>query len=158
MSAFLQKAKDSLHIRDVYLRDLRSACFDGFDPKYADDLDSLEVQTMHFVRRSEVVQLDSQESLLFRVFILLGTRWVDPRVSSEEHSTQAMIEAEFVAEYAMSEQLEKDCLDEFALRNASYHVWPYWRELLMSQCTRMHLPRLVMPTTQVAQNSEGSES
>ena len=69
-----------------------------------------------------------------------------------------MIEAEFVAEYAMGEQLEKDCLDEFALRNASYHVWPYWRELLMSQCTRMHLPRLVMPTTQVAQNSEGSES
>jgi hypothetical protein len=52
----------------------------------------------------------------------------------------------------MSAKLKKDCLNEFALRNASYHVWPYWRELLMSQCARMHLPRLVMPTMQVAQN------
>lgn len=153
MGSLLQQAINNLNIRDVYLRDLRCGCFNGFDPKYAEKLDSLEVQTMHIVRRTEVVQLDSQESLLFRVFILFGTRWVDPQVDTEEHATQAMIEAEFVAEYAMSAKLEKDCLNEFALRNASYHVWPYWRELLMSQCGRMHLPRLVMPTTQVAQNS-----
>lgn len=153
MGSLLQQAIDNLNIGDVYLRDLRCGCFNGFDPKYAESLDSLEVQTMHIVRRTEVVQLDSQESLLFRVFILFGARWVDPQADTEEHATQAMIEAEFVAEYAMSADLDKDCLNEFALRYASYHVWPYWRELLMNQCGRMHLPRLVMPTTQVAQNS-----
>ncbi len=153
MSSLLQQAIDNLQIHDVYLRDMRSGCFDGFDPKYAENLDCLEVQTMHVVRRTEVIQLDAQESLLFRVFILFGTRWVTPQANTEEPVPQAMIEAEFVAEYAMRAQLEQDCLNEFALRNASYHVWPYWRELLMSQCGRMHLPRLVMPTVQVAQNS-----
>lgn len=157
MSSLLQQAIDNLNIRDVYLRDMHCGCFDEFDPKYAENLDCLEVQTMHVVRRTEVAQLDSQESLLFRVFILFGTRWVAHQADAEEPAPQALIEAEFVAEYAMSAELEQDCLNEFALRNASYHVWPYWRELLMSQCARMHLPRLVMPTMQVAQNGVKSQ-
>lgn len=61
-----------------------------------------------------------------------------------------------VAEYRMSEDPGKESLKEFALRNASYHIWPYWREYLMGQCLRMNLPKVILPAVQFAQN-RGSE-
>jgi hypothetical protein len=64
---------------------------------------------------------------------------------------RAVISGLMVAEYDMREDPGEDALKEFALRNASYHVWPYWRELLASQCQRMNLPKLVLPAVQFAQ-------
>ena len=64
-----------------------------------------------------------------------------------------MIEAEFIAEYQMTDTtLEQSCIDEFSLKNVSYHIWPYWRELLGNQCARMYLPKLILPTVQLAHN------
>lgn len=105
----------------------------------------------HLINRSEKVELGSEEHLL-RVFVELGARWVDKSDSGENSSVQAYVEANFVAEYKMKNDLGQECIDEFALRNVSYHIWPYWRELLMSQCVRMHLPKLVLPALQLAHN------
>lgn len=151
ISADLQKAIDSLHIQDVYVRDQIASCYGDFDPKYAADMDRLVVQQMHLVNQSNVVELDNVTRLL-RVFVRLGARWVDPEEKNEELSVRAVIEAEFIAEYQITEELEQACLDEFSLVNASYHIWPYWRELLSNQCARMHLPRLILPTMQLAHN------
>jgi len=30
-------------------------------------------------------------------------------------------------------------------RTASFHIWPFWREFVISQCNRMNLPRAVLP-------------
>lgn len=161
ISAELQRAIDSLAIQDVYVREQLASCFGDFDPKYAVDMERLVVQQMHLVRNSNVVEVNDEIELL-RVFVRLGARWVDSAEKDEELSVRAVIEAEFVAEYKMSEKLEQVCIDEFCLKNASYHVWPYWRELLSNQCARMHLPRLILPTIQLAHNRhqqrEGSES
>lgn len=154
MNANLQKAIDTLHIQDVYLRDLKAGSADGFDPKYAAEIETLQVQTMHAIKEAQVVEQDQENVRLLRVFVALGVRWVDTGVTDEETSVRALIEAEFVAEYAMDELLEKGCIDAFALRNVSYHVWPYWRELLMSQCWRMRLPRLMLPAVQFAHNRD----
>lgn len=151
ISAELQKAIDSLQIQDVYLRDQIAGCLGDFDPKYAEDMDRLVVQQMHLVKQANVVALDD-ESRLLRVFIRLGARWVDPEEEDEDLSVRAVIEAEFVSEYEMAEMLESASIDEFSLKSASYHVWPYWRELLSSQCARMQLPKLVLPTIQLAHN------
>lgn len=151
ISADLQKAIDSLHIKDVYVRDQVASCVGDFDPKYSAEMERLVVQQMHLVNQAQVVELDDKTRLL-RVFIRLGTRWVDPDEENEELSVRALIEAEFIAEYQMTETLEQACIDEFSLKNTSYHVWPYWRELLSSQCSRMHLPRLILPTVQLAHN------
>ncbi|HEC06257.1 MAG TPA: preprotein translocase subunit SecB [Thiolapillus brandeum] len=160
-SAELQQAIDSLKIRDVYLRGLDARCLGDFDPKYAPDLTELTIQQMHLVNQSQVVEIEGDRQLL-RVFVRLGVRWMDSKDSSEEESIRALIEAEFITEYEMTKDLEKAAIDEFSLKNASYHVWPYWRELLSSQCSRMHLPRLILPTVQLAHNRhqkvEGSES
>jgi len=151
ISADLQKAIDNLSIQDVYVRDQVASCLGDFDPKYAAELEHLTVQQMHLVKQANVVELNDENRLL-RVFVRLGARWVDPEEENEELSIRAVIEAEFIAEYQMTDTLEQACIDEFSLKNVSYHIWPYWRELLSSQCARMHLPRLILPTVQLAQN------
>jgi hypothetical protein len=152
ISSELQNAIDNLQIRDVYLRSLRSECTEGFDPKYA-EYETITVQTRHQVKTSELSQVNGDASIL-RVNVELGARWIDSGGSGDEagESVCALIEAEFIAEYSVKDSLDSECIDEFALKNVSYHVWPYWRELLASQCLRMHLPKLVLPATQLAHN------
>lgn len=151
----LQKAIDSLRIQDVYVRELVASCVGDFDPKDASDMDKLAIQELHFVKESNVILVDDETQLL-RAFVRLGTRWVDPEEDeeNEEVFVRATIEAEFIAEYLITEKLEQPCIDEFCLNNASFHVWPYWRELLSSQCARMRLPQQTLSTFQLAQNRE----
>lgn len=156
MNEVSQEAKDNLKIQDVYLRESNTALFDGFEPKFDSEFGSLELQFKHVVTHSNILELqqDSDESIkLFRVFVEFGTRWV---LSQEEKAPEikAHIEATMVADYQMAKDLDQESLKIFALKNASYHVWPYWREFLSSQCTRMNLPKVTMPTMQVASNSD----
>lgn len=153
INANLQKAISNLEIQDIYVREQVARCHEDFDPKYDANIDRLTVQQMHLVKQSNVVELDD-ESCLLRVYVRLGARWVDPEEKDEEASVRAVIEAEFIAEYQMKEELEPACINEFALKNVSYHLWPYWRELLSSQCVRMHLPKLMLRTVQFAQNRD----
>lgn len=151
ISAGLQKAIDTLNIQDVYVRDQVASCVGDFDPKYSAEIERLTIQQMRLVKQASVAVLDD-ESQLLRVFVRLGARWIDPEEKNEELAVRAVIEAEFIAEYQMTATLEQSCIDEFSLENASYHIWPYWRELLSNQCARMHLPRLILPTVQLAHN------
>lgn len=147
----LQKAIECLRISDLYVRNLESKCNEGFDPKHS-DMEGVVIQTKHMVTKSEVVQGDDDHQL-FRVFVEVGVKWLTEEESiKEEANSLALIEVEFIAEYNITNDLEDECLNEFALQNVSYHVWPYWRELLTSQCDRMRLPRLMLPMTQIAQN------
>lgn len=148
MTDALQKAKDALQITDVYVRDMTAHCYGDFEPKYYPNLETLDIASKHFVEKVDVVELDAKKFM--RVFINLGVRWVDPTANSEELGLKAQIETVFVVEYFMTEELKKESIDAFALQNASYHVWPYWRELLMNQAARMHLPRIALPTIQLA--------
>lgn len=161
MSAELQKAIDCLSIRDVYLRSSSSYLVDDFDPKYSAEASDLSVQFKHLVTRGEVLALkeDDVDIRIFRVYIDLGARWAvlpESEDGSEEKddgaAVKAVIEATFLAEYLIDDEPGQDALNAFALKNASYHVWPYWREYLMNQCMRMNLPKVVLPTVQFAVN------
>ena len=145
----LQLAIDNLTIQDVYLKSTQAQCQDHFDPK-AMAVDELLVQKMHIVQKTDVLQVNDDE-LLVRIYIRLGVRWITPSHHEEPNPDQdinAFIEADFIAEYQMADMLEQDVIDEFAHQNASYHVWPYWREFLSSQCERLRLPRVILPTVQ----------
>lgn len=165
----LQKAIDHLNIKDVYLSDHLATFVNDFNPKYYEGIDDLTVEFMHIVKRS-VLFAAPDETQLVQINIRLGTRWVDRRSSEEEAEEEkadgdeaeanikAVIEAEYIAEYELKESLERKCIDEFALKNASVHVWPYWRELLASQCSRMNLPKIILPAVQFASNrDDGAE-
>jgi hypothetical protein len=170
----LQEAIDALRIRDVYLRDSETYLADGFEPKYDPDADALEVQFQHVVTESSVLEVDDDGELparLFRVFIRLGARLVAPLESDEKPQStphndpadgedrdsidpsrvRALIAGMMVAEYDLVGEPSEAALKAFALRNASYHVWPYWREFLATQCVRMNLPKVVLPAVQFAQ-------
>ncbi|HHF3183986.1 TPA: preprotein translocase subunit SecB [Vibrio alginolyticus] len=149
----LQKAIECLRISDLYVRNLESKCNEGFDPKHS-DMEDLIIQTKHMVTKSEILQSDEEEKL-FRVCVEVGVRWA--REAKDTSNPLLFIEAEFVAEYSVTDDLPEECFNEFALKNVSYHVWPYWRELLTSQCDRMRMPRLLLPMTQVAHNSGHGE-
>lgn len=151
ISSDLQKAIDSLKIHDVYLRGFVARCVGKFDPKYSANVASLVVQSKHQVKQSTIIELGDDVKLL-QVYLELGTRWIDDKAPDGADSVKAEIEAEFIAEYVMTELLETESVNEFALKNASYHVWPYWRELLSNQCARMRLPGVVLPMVQLAQN------
>lgn len=153
VSKKLQQAIDSLVINDVYLKSTQAECEDDFDPKSADILEALSVQQMHIVRKSEVIQVDG-DSQLVRIYIRLGARWVSQQEEDDEPDIQALIEGEFIAEYLVTDPLEQEAIDEYALKNASYHVWPYWREFLSSQCERLRLPRVVLPTVQFSKQPD----
>jgi hypothetical protein len=71
---------------------------------------------------------------------------------SNECEPKAYIGGVMVAEYRMTEDPGKEGSRQFALRNASYHIWPCWREYLVGQCLRMNLPKLVFPAVQFARN------
>lgn len=139
----MQKAKDSLKINDIYLHKLTAECFGGFEPKYDSKLSSYKIQTMHFVEKSQLMMVDEEKIL--KVTVSLGVRWFD----SEAEQVKAMIEADFIAEYKMTLELTKKEIEAFAKSNVSYHIWPYWRELLTSQTSRMHLPKVILQTIQL---------
>jgi hypothetical protein len=157
MDAALQEAIDSLKIRDVYLYSSSALLEDAFEPKYDPDLDKLEVQFKHAVTRSNVLELEEGNKTinLFRVYVELGTRWVLPNLvqdSDSDPEIKAHIEGVMVAEYLMRSDPGPDALKQFAMKNASFHIWPYWREYLTSHCQRMNLPKLIMPAVQFASN------
>jgi hypothetical protein len=156
MSNGLQEAIECLIIRDVYMRACSASLADNFEPKYDPDLEKMEVQLKHAVTHSNVLELgeaDGNTINLFQVFVELGTRWILPNTEGpDDPMVKAHIEGTMVAEYQMQSDPGADALKAFALKNASYHIWPYWREYLSSQCQRMNLPKLVMPAKQFASN------
>lgn len=147
ISTELQQAIDGLQIEDVFLRWTHSECTDQFLPKY-EDVSALLVQQMHIVRKASIFETADRARLL-HVQILLGTRWVVPAPEDSEPVVKACVEAEFVAEYKVNAEIPENCINEFAEKNASYHVWPYWREYLATQSERLRLPRVTLPAVQL---------
>lgn len=160
----LQTAIDALKIRDVYIRSSSSSLAENFEPKYHEmGDDEITTQNMHVVEQSSQFELAETENnsstILFRVQIALGTRWIREQPATDVPANEnvlAEIEARLVAEYHLADEVDKAALDEFAMNNASFHVWPYWREYLSSQCNKMNLPKTVVPAVQFAQNRSKS--
>lgn len=158
MNEALQQAIDSLQIQDVYLRSASAEMVPNFEPKYDPEVDTLKVQFKHVVTRSDILELENgtDSQRLFRVYVDLGARWIAPSSEGEdkEPEEKARIEATMSAEYLMDDDPGKEALNLFALHNASYHIWPYWREYLSAQCLRMNLPKITLPAVQFAANRE----
>lgn len=160
----LQKAIGCLSISDVYLRETQSTINKDFDPKIANQ--SLGTQLRFSAERVDGIDAelvvgasnDKQAVKLVRIHILAGLRFVSGGLSDETLNNpeelakhiKAEINASFIAEYRITcDELSIDAIQEFAQRNAVYHVWPYWREYAQSICNRMQLPQVIMPMFQL---------
>lgn len=157
----LEQAKKCLQIRDVWMNRSRAWIAEGFDPKYS-RVKSVSAQFKHGVSRytfSEVTDKGKQEGrFLFRVYLDLGMRLTrmhpdqHPENKTEQDAEDmvlAQIETVMVAEYLTDTDPGQEALEAFAAQNASYHAWPFWREYLVSQCERMRLPKVMIPTMMI---------
>lgn len=155
--------------RDVYLTNNSSTLFENFDPKYITNLESLHLQTFTNIDHYEVIGVKASnevdEERLFRISFSYGSRWMEPldsddatenvlqseseEAESDDRIALATIEASFICEYALKtdkpEEIEKDSYTLFARNIGSMETWPYWREFLTSQITRMHLTGVKTP-------------
>jgi len=161
----VKRAIGALQITDVYLKSSSLHTKEQWDPKRA-DLSNLRYQFLHVIDKSEIIDVEERDGSagdtataksFFLVYITLGSRIVDesaPEAEIKNKQAQeplAQIEASFVAEYSISEDFDtadEEALKAFALSHASFHVWPYWREYLMSTCTRLNLPKIPLPVKQ----------
>ena len=155
-----QKAKDNTRPRELYMRNTTLRLVDDYEPKYDTQI-TLEAQHKRFIKRLESVDLienENEEIKVFRTVMEFGLRIVDPQIKeiedqdSEEAKQyiRAELTAEFIAEYQLlCDDLDQSALKEFAERNVTYHLWPYWREYVMSTCQRARLPMITIPTIQI---------
>lgn len=149
----LQEAIKALQINDIYQRSSNTSLADDFDPKLTPEaLDELTLQHKHRVRTLEVLEAKSEEDQekfnIVRIFIEIGIRWVSSSKKEDKNFEKARIETIFVAEYILKKEVSQEALEEFAFKNASYHIWPYWREYVMNQAMRMEFPAIVIPVVQ----------
>jgi hypothetical protein len=77
---------------------------------------------------------------LFRVFIELGVRIVEPAAEGQEAPPLFQIEAVFQVDYELTGEVEQDALQEFARFNAVHNVWPFWRQFVFSTANQSGLP------------------
>ena len=71
----------------------------------------------------------------------VGNRLVEDteQPSDEDLFVLLEIRASFDVEYVAKEEVPKEAIDKFSQFNVGYHVWPYWREFVSSNLSRMEI-------------------
>jgi len=145
----LERAKKGLQFEDIYQAKVEAWLDGKFDPRSNLGVQNYRLQLKHHVIESYLIKIKNTEQPvdIFRVYIDVGARLVLSDDERGEHPI-AQIEAAYRVDYRVTEPAlieDKAALDAFALENASYHLWPYWREYVMSQSLRMNLPKIALP-------------
>lgn len=86
---------------------------------------------------------------LLQVRVSLGTRVVQSP-DDEDPKPLFIIEADYLVEYVMTDDIPEDALKAFAEFNAVHNVWPFWREHVFNIVGRGRLPKLEVPLFQGA--------
>lgn len=110
--------------------------------------DQPEIQVVQQSKRSvglarkEVFEGTEAKQLLF-VVVELGTR---VKAQPDDNPTIYFeIEADFVAEYELTDGVADDLVQEFAELNSVHNVWPFWRQHVFDIVQRGHLPQVEIP-------------
>lgn len=169
----LENAVRRLQIVDVTLKSINATLADDFVPELSGEIDLLAVQTISPVCKS-IHRYDGVEDDIHRrrsIFeMFAGLRLLRPHkdghsnLSAEEVSRLecAKVECYFLVGYdeisASDEFLDDDALAHFAQHNVPFNMWPYWREVVQSACSRMGLPRVVLPTHRLRKSATKDSS
>jgi hypothetical protein len=170
LNSKLQEAVSRLSISDVTLKAIDARLSDNFDLDIALEGGELSLQTVFPTCRSFKQYEGSGEDqgkhrVIFDMFAglrVLKSGQVEIRELSPEAISElvcATVECYFLVKYDFvvdSENLplSDDCLSQFAEHNVPFNVWPYWREIVQSACSRMGLPRIILPTHRLRKSAE----
>lgn len=152
MTTPLKRAQDGLQFDDIFQQAVNCWLAEDFEPRIA--APDFQIQRKHHVTQSDLLTFtedtpeNTVQAQIFRVRIDTGVRLINGQESGDEVSPCAQIEAIYHVDYRVTDSnliKDQEALDAFALENASFHLWPYWREYVMSQAQRMNLPKIPLP-------------
>lgn len=147
----LQSAISNLEIKNIFINSSVAQHLGG-DPLLS-DYEEASINLKHRVKKSVVLSDAEDKARLVRIYIDFGVEWKE----NQTHELLSNIDVEYVLEYSLKKDLPQECIDEFALKNSTIHVWPYWREYLGNICERLNLPRIMLPTMQLKHHSRESD-
>jgi hypothetical protein len=151
-ASLIRAATPNLKLRSIVLHSSL------FERPTSPDSDEVEVVQQH---RREISYASGHEMEgdtridLLQVRVLLGTRVVaDPGEPGDEEARQEAdqegpvyfrVEAEFMAEYRILDEVAPEALRAFAEFNAVHNIWPFWRQHVFDIVQRGELPKLEVP-------------
>jgi len=149
-----EKAKKSLSVRNVSLRESFVTLNEELDINNFENIKS-EIQTFRGVNKVKEVSLQKNEVESFEYHFLyscgirlLNEKYLENAESeNEDDDSNVLVEirATFDAKYSADKKVSQELLEAFSDENVGYHVWPYWRELVQSSCTRLNIAPLETP-------------
>lgn len=167
----IAEARKGLRPVDVYMRGCNVVVADNFEHRGQDrDYDHQYRNNVEQIAVLEPVDESHAESAstFVRVQFHFGFRWgvksqkdsVDASASTESaHEVREVgfqesgrIEGTFVSEYTMDKPVSSEAIQEFSLHYACHQVWPFWREFVVSMCSRLNVPKPSIPMSQLPHN------
>ncbi|CQJ02373.1 hypothetical protein [Yersinia frederiksenii] len=109
-------------------------------------------RSMVKIEEIELSKDDGSNKRFYYIFTYaVGIRLVreDDR-NNDKADSLFMIEAEFDACYLSQKEVTKEQLNAFSQNNVGYHIWPYWRELVQSSCSKSGMAVIRIPYYQLS--------
>ena len=157
----IQRAIEALSIVDVLPRSLSVTVSDDFDQKYGQE--PVRVQWRHGLKKMTILEVKSSEETnaedipLVHFTFETGLRYLTGTTEDKEEVIDSMVCAEILAdiraEYRLSNDIDEPSLEAFGSRNALFHIWPYWREIVQSLSARFRFPAFALPMYQLPQTN-----
>src|SRR5690554_1649367 len=135
MSDDLETALKELRVLEVRLRNANVRLVDELEPQELKDR-ALEVQGLRGVGKIKEINLKEGEEdwWEYNFFYTAGARLME---KEEDEGPLVEIQATFNAVYRSREKLSAESVKAFSQEHVGYHVWPYWREFVQSNCARL---------------------
>jgi hypothetical protein len=168
----LDIAQLSLSILDINLRDARVTVREDVDaPFLSQEFANTSRQTYRKaqgISESEIKVMNSdQQQWHYRFGYECGIRLVDDKdlvsdlpTDVEERKISPLVEvvAHFEARYVSKEKLSDAAISAFAEHNVGFNVWPYWREIVQSMCSRIGVhPCFTIPLYRMPKRSPSQD-
>lgn len=168
--SLLQKAVESLSIREILLADSRVHMEASLNPHSPDLNLRADMSEGQQVLCEQVTGTtpEGTECRFIRFGFQFQLRLVAPApeaaATSEAESeapkelVMASIEAMLKGVYEVTaEDFPTHEVTQAYIANAKFHIWPYWREYVTHMISRMNLPTVTIPPYQIHHPSEDKE-
>lgn len=138
--ALCQEAAQALKLNDITLFESR---FERGDLSKAEGT----IQNKKEVRYTKTSrEVEGEEQSLLQVLVSLGTRVVEAGAEEDEEANLLfMIEADYLVEYRIKDEISDDAAKAFAHFNGVHNVWPFWRQHVFNVVEQGRLPHIDVP-------------
>lgn len=138
--ALCQEAAKALELHDITLFESR---FERGDLSKAEGT-LQNKKSVRYTKTSHTVEGEEQPSL--QVLVSLGTRVVEVGTEDEDEAALLFkIEADYLVEYRIKEDISDDAAKAFAHFNGVHNVWPFWRQHVFNVVEQGRLTHIEVP-------------